>query len=356
MECAEVREHLSEYIDGFMDAETEARVRMHLMSCKDCAEELASLKAVVRELGDLEPVEAPGDFLARLHERMERPSALSKILDTLFRPFKIKIPLEFAGAAAAAVLVFIVLNVQQPREEMRYRALPEKQAEIARRVAPSAVSEPDRSAPPKREKFALRQAPAAPEQPALMKAPKPFAAVEDLKQAEAERRPAPIELALVIRTDRVRPDASALSAPSEPLESRPVETKMKKGVTVAGRARPKALEETPNAVDEGRETPAASGRAASSYKDQPLPSPEYPAALFPRVRELITIHQGKILSVEYEEGTQNPRSIVVDMPAERIGSFSDGLKALGDLQTPQPIPSEDAGGGMIRVHIRFLFP
>lgn len=354
MECSEIRGRLSEYIDGFMDTETESDVRKHLTSCKACTEELASLEALVRELGDLDPVEAPGDFLARLHERMERPTGVSRVFQALFRPFKIKIPLQFAGAAAAAVLVFFVLNVQQPREGLQHRPLPAKQEEIAREVTPTAPA-PHRSAPPKRAKLARRSAPATPEPHAVVQAPKPLLSVEDLEGDTAKRRSVPIELALVIQTHRPRPGASAQSAPSKVLDSLPTETEMKKGMMAAKQPPSKAAAEVPDAVDEERETQEAPIDGSDrSYKDRSLPSSDYPATLFPRVKELVTINHGRVLTVEYEGSTQNPRSILVDMPADRIGSFSDGLKALGHFKTPPPTPSDDTGD-MIRVRIRFLY-
>jgi len=355
MECTEIRERLSEYLDGFMDAETEARVRKHLTSCKACAEELASLKALVRELGDLDPIEAPGDFLARLHERIERPSGFSKILHALFRPFKIKIPLEFAGAAVAAVLVFIVLNVQEPNEGLRYRPLPEKQEEIAREVAPPAPA-PHRSVPPKRAKLARTPAPAAPKPPAMVKAPKSLLDVENLEEDTATEKSAPIELALVIRTDRPRQRASAPSASSETLDSLATESKTKKGMGVAKRARPKTPEEVPDAVDEEREALAAPlGDSGRSYKDRALPSSLPLKKSLSRVQELVTLNHGRVLSVEYEESTRNPRSILVDIPADRIKTFFNSLKTLGYFKTPLPIPFEDTGE-MIQVLIRFLHP
>ena len=106
MDCSKIKERLSEYMDEVLDAETKAVVDKHLSTCKNCQEELASLKALVSELGSMEPVESPKDFLDQLHERMEKRSRLSRILRTLFVPMRIKIPLEFAGAVAVAILVF----------------------------------------------------------------------------------------------------------------------------------------------------------------------------------------------------------------------------------------------------------
>ena len=352
MECAEIKKHLSEYIDGQLDAETEASVKRHLASCKVCTADLASMRVLVDELGDLDPVVAPANFMDQLHRRIEAPSGFSKFARALFIPFKIKIPMEFAGAVAAAVLVFIVLNVQEPKDAVRHRPMALKQEEPTREIAPTSPA-PHRSATPKHAKLARKSAPAAPKPPAMLKASKTLPAVEDHKEDKAV--PPPIALALVIRTDRPRLRASAPSASSEPIESLPAETKREKGVTVAGQAHPKVSAEVPNAVDEEKEDPVPFGVSDRSYKDRPLPSSAYPTTLFPRVRDLVTLNHGRVLWVEYEKNTRTPRSILVDIPADRIGIFSNSLKAWGDLKTPLPTPSEDTGE-MVQVLIRFLYP
>jgi hypothetical protein len=113
MNCEEVKELLSEYLDGVLDPKTKTLVDEHLSACKGCQEELASLKALAHELGSLESIAPPRDFLDQLHERMEQRSPFPKILRALFVPLRLKIPLEFAGAVAMAILVLSLLHIQQ---------------------------------------------------------------------------------------------------------------------------------------------------------------------------------------------------------------------------------------------------
>jgi predicted anti-sigma-YlaC factor YlaD len=51
MECAKIKDLLSEYIDGTLDAQPKALIDEHLLACPKCNEELASLKTLIRELG-----------------------------------------------------------------------------------------------------------------------------------------------------------------------------------------------------------------------------------------------------------------------------------------------------------------
>ena len=117
MECFKIREYLSEYIDGMLDSETKALLEDHLLTCKGCSEELASLKGLVKELGVLEPVKAPPDFLDNLHQRMESRFSVSKILSALFALTKVKIPFQLAAATTTAILVIVIFYMIQPVKE-----------------------------------------------------------------------------------------------------------------------------------------------------------------------------------------------------------------------------------------------
>ena len=112
MECAKIKDVLSEYIDGTLDAQTEALIDEHLLTCPQCTEELASLKTLIRELGSVESFKAPDDFLEKIHERLKPRVSFRKIMHILFVPGRIKIPLEFATATAMAVLIFSILYIR----------------------------------------------------------------------------------------------------------------------------------------------------------------------------------------------------------------------------------------------------
>ena len=55
----ETRDHLSEYVEGDLDARTRTRVMRHLARCERCREMLESFKRTLeqlRSLGDIEQV------------------------------------------------------------------------------------------------------------------------------------------------------------------------------------------------------------------------------------------------------------------------------------------------------------
>ena len=118
MECALIQERLSEYIDGTLDANDRAAVENHISTCKNCKEDLASLTEMIEELHAMDSVEAPADFLEKIHERMESRFGFDTIVRKLFRPFGIKIPLELTAAATIAILVISVLSIQQAEKQI----------------------------------------------------------------------------------------------------------------------------------------------------------------------------------------------------------------------------------------------
>ena len=117
MNCAGIKELFSEYIDGVLDSDTKAQLEKHISTCVGCQQKLQDLKALVGELKAVEPLKAPDDFLDRLHERIEPRFSFGKIIKTLFVPMGIKIPVQLVTATATAVLVFSIINLQQPEKQ-----------------------------------------------------------------------------------------------------------------------------------------------------------------------------------------------------------------------------------------------
>ncbi len=114
MNCAGIKELLSEYVDGVLDAQTKADIKEHIATCTGCQKEIKELKALVEDLGSLEQAKAPDDFIDRLHERIEPRFGFGKIINALFVPMRIKIPMQLVTATATAVLVFSIINLQNP--------------------------------------------------------------------------------------------------------------------------------------------------------------------------------------------------------------------------------------------------
>lgn len=322
MGCEEIREHLSEYVDGVLDPETKSMVEEHLSACEDCREELAALKALVGELGSMEAVSPPEDFLEQLHARMERRPFMSSILRKLFMPMKIKIPLELAGAVALVVLVFSILHLQQAQFKMPGRPEALKQEEATVRGDTRARPEAEGLVRPgEKDVVQLGTADSLGEgEERKTYAPQRAYRAATAEESEEGR---PIEMVLVMRR---RPRAD-VPAPGATMEALRLKEREKRKTLAMKKARPSTV-------------PEKEERIASAVSE---------------LRSIVELFGGKVISVEYEREFGTPQVVYAEIPSARAISFYEKLKALGDLEA---LPKARAGKekDVLRVRIRILPP
>jgi Putative zinc-finger len=300
MDCSEIRTLLSEYLDDALDAKVKAMVQEHLGTCPACREELDSLKTLVEGIGSLESVKAPADFLDQLHRRMERRSRISEIKEWLFRPLRVKIPLQLAGAAVLAFLIFSVLSVQQAPLRLYPKSEPEKKAEE-----------------------------------------KAYYVDESKKLKPAARSEAPAQNA-------------ATHEPAK--ETREVALKMKKQVQAKATPEPSAASApssapaSPAAAEVQRQKLAARAPLQEDKKeDQLKKEPESVLS----ITKAIEASQGRLLSIDYNRRTGRPESIYAEIPASELSLLYGKLRELGDLQvSPETRIAKDSG--LVHVRIRLI--
>lgn len=104
MDCRQVHEELSAYIDGVLEELVALQVEAHLRACPDCAaeaEELREVIGMVRALGDIVP---PEEFCSQVLARVQSEGASAQAVNTGAGWLK-----RFAGRgqfiAAAAIVV-----------------------------------------------------------------------------------------------------------------------------------------------------------------------------------------------------------------------------------------------------------
>jgi Putative zinc-finger len=139
--CHDAREQLSALLDDALSAPEREALGAHLAGCAECRRELEQLRATVALLGRLPPVHAPAGFVDRVMAQAYRPSWPRRLVDALFRPLRVKLPIE----AAAVLLVGVsALYVYQHTPEVRQLAREET------RESPPApiVAPPPPAAPP----------------------------------------------------------------------------------------------------------------------------------------------------------------------------------------------------------------
>jgi|GEM_PF-1745265 len=137
MKCKEIHEVLEHYLDNELSPEERREVREHLKGCPACREELASVKRYRKAMASLKTMPAPDNFLESVHRRLDR-SPLRRLLDFLFMPVHIKVPLEAAGVLATVIVVLLLFPVTPKRDS--FLAMREKEASRmpAEEIAPKA--------------------------------------------------------------------------------------------------------------------------------------------------------------------------------------------------------------------------
>lgn len=337
MECTRVKELLSEYIDGSLDASVSTEVNDHVSVCNDCKEELATLKAMVEELATLEPVRAPADFLKKIHERMEPRFRLHRIIRKLFVPFHIKIPLELAAAATMAILVIAVLNIQQA----------EKIAQIPT-VATYQKADKEPGLIPLKPAFKKEGAKGSAQ--VLEEAPEKLSDSSNIMIARKSKAK-PLKRAHESKFASPLPTLEKVIAKQDFGTSKPIELVLLQKTEFIDSAyvtkdaassleRDIVRDEKESTVKSSIERQVAAGQIAPD------------ANLLHKVKNLIKLIDGRVLSEEYESQTGQFESIYAELPAKQYEKFCEKLTRFAAFQSPPPDIS-DKEKETIKVHIRF---
>ena len=72
MNCQNVIQELSNFIDGELDAASKQEIEGHLKGCSECQLVVDQTKKTVRLFCDSEAIELPGEVRNRLHEALRR--------------------------------------------------------------------------------------------------------------------------------------------------------------------------------------------------------------------------------------------------------------------------------------------
>lgn len=343
MECALIQERLSEYIDGTLEADDRAAVENHISTCKTCKEDLASLTEMVEELRAMDPVEAPADFLEKIHERMESRFSLDRIIRKLFIPFRIKIPLELAAAATITVLVFFVFNIQQkevPSVKILSDSISPKMAEkptedrMKTAFEKEAKSEAPRletilKTPSDKEQIQLTRKSKATTtvQPSIQReSTPPKSVLGKAEEAESVIKDKTIELALVLKTD--------LSGGA-----------YKPGIAMEPSQFPKKDENADRTEGSDRDFLE---KNVTTKKSGPVED------LLPSLKNIIHRAQGKISTLIVDGQTDRLKSILAEIPVQSYPSFCRELGRVATFQAP-PRPISNKDPDTLQVRIRFLY-
>ena len=348
MDCAKVRKHLSDYVDGLLSGRLKKSVDAHIQRCPGCREELTALKALRRKMGGLHRMSAPPDFLDRVHRRLEREGAQArkKRRRVFFLPAGV--PVGIAALATAAVALLFVLNVILPR--MEDRVLPVEKTAFREEVAPSGE---EKAAP----EIARRELePAGPEKPeSREREPEAQTADDDMEAHEpgkddaatrslGEGTPAatpsygePVELVLYVKPEG-----------AERVRTPPAETSYERGTSGLETEK---KEKGPD-MRAKKQSLSAEADALSSDEAVQAPHPEHSVLLL--IEHLTQDLGGEILSLDYGERADILRAVMVEIPASALDDFAAALNGAGELEGEERLRDEAVGSGRISLRILLI--
>lgn len=104
MNCQDIRELSSDYLDRRLVPSQVSLVEAHLGACPNCREEIEVLRTTISLVGSLDPVETSADFLSQLHRKLEKKPLGSRIRGWLLEPIKVKVPLEITALLLLGIL------------------------------------------------------------------------------------------------------------------------------------------------------------------------------------------------------------------------------------------------------------
>ena len=354
MNCIGSKKLFSEYIDGVLDSDTKAQFEEHVSTCADCQQKLQELKMLVEEIRGMEQLKAPDDFIDRLNERIEPRFSLGKIMKTLFVPIKIKIPIQLVTVTATVVLVFSVINLQQPVMQLLDAPVVSEEEEVKLEV----MKEPVKPTPGRKilvQKSASTKT-VSHKKPKTTKAKD--TALKGLRMEKAtdkktfarpmQKEKKIIELALVLKTGE--PDRANLQfAPEEKApspergealdeESRTYADSSSR-LGAARKKAPKAVVET-SSFKEDKEDKALPDSEPSALKEESGEAELDVDKITEKLKKLIKDINGEIKSIEYDDKPGHPISLTVEIPDDKYPVFYEELKEMGALHGPAPAVNE----------------
>lgn len=344
MKDRHVGKELSEYIDGMLSEEEASSVKEHLDGCPRCMEEYKSMIEIIRHMNEMERLETPEFFLEKVHQRMDKPSSLRRLLKGLFFPIKIKVPLELAGLAATALLVIYIVGIRgkqnvyelafvqrsQPQTVLQEQAT-EAGTEIGEETAHREKARPEsgfegKSAEKKDKRRDNKEAiaPRKEESPALAPQERKVDEQNQIEDAVAERKTVKEkeELAKEPRNERTERqtqiEAEAPGVAKAQMKSEP-------GIELIDREK-------------------------GVTEQNVLNKPAHREIVF---EDIIAALNGKIIEREYNAETQVLESLLIEIPAKAYPNLIQILKERGEILKPYPaINEKDRKTALVRIKLR----
>jgi hypothetical protein len=115
MECSDIQEKLSAYLEGIVPSEEKIFINEHLKECQQCNESLADLKKTLEYVQNLEEIEPPPWLTQKVMTSVRLEAEAKRgIFQRLFQPLHIKLPIEALATILVAVTTIYLFKTIQP--------------------------------------------------------------------------------------------------------------------------------------------------------------------------------------------------------------------------------------------------
>jgi hypothetical protein len=179
--CQGIQQNLSAYLDHQLSSDEIIQVEEHLRTCQKCRFSLEELKKIVARVQGLEDKEPPPWLEQRIMAQVREEAGRKRgILQKLFYPLHIKVPLQAVATLAIAVTAFFLYRSLEP--EIKVAEAPPQQDTV--------VTEEAKEKPVEEKFFADKQAPSrVPGAPAERIDKKTDAISEQRRETKMDRAP-----------------------------------------------------------------------------------------------------------------------------------------------------------------------
>jgi len=313
MQCEDIREQLSAYLEDELEAGARRVIEDHLRQCAGCRTELTLLRRTVATLRSLEELEVSPRLAAAVDRRLPTrgPSPWERLTSWLFFPLHVKVPLQ-----AVALLLVSVGAVYLYRSAPELAEAPQSASRDLHATGPASV--------PEEADRLDRAAPAKP-------AEEPAGRLEGQAEMRKERTMQEQESAGA-RAPEFRQKAPAAATPQPEMKA---QEKREAFGDTADDAR--ALR---------KQAPVGATSAAPSA--EVILKTSDPTRAIVKIREIVGALEGTV--DEKEEGT-----LIVTIPAKASARFFSGLKDLGTLVSPPAVsPSAPSSEGPVTLSVRLI--
>jgi hypothetical protein len=326
MQCDEIQEQLSAYLEDTLSPAERGIIDDHLRSCPECRKSLADLEMTISSIKGLDEIIPPPWLTQKVMTRVKAEAERKNrsLLQKLFYPLYIKLPIEAAGIFLVAITALYVFKSIEP--ELKTVIAPSE--ETLSEYAPKGKA---RKPSPKVERQS--QSPGIP----LSKKDKP--PTESHSLPESGQRPAPMsEQFMYDKGASVKEKRTKVQEVPEkkmPQKSAPAPAEMSAPDGLKLEGAPRAAGKTASVLSEKEDI-------SLSFKVNDIDSAKK------ELEEVLTDVGGKVVR---EEPASDALVIIGELGSDKLLPFIQKLKALGYLNERTPTPMSDKDRVLVKITI-----